>query len=141
MLDLHYLCMYCTHLYYLYMYSTSHCIILYMLHLHALSLHVLYILYYLYMYRTHSTSHCIILYSVCKWIICKYMYNVHVLYRSFTGENWERIMLSCVNASCHEEINSTSCGSPASYVFFPVFFFIASILVSIESTVLISIHK
>ena len=53
-------------------------------------------------------------------------------FRCFTGENWQRIMLSSVGADCDDSVvNKTTCGSDFSYVFFPVFFFISSILVSL----------
>lgn len=59
-------------------------------------------------------------------------YNCHN--RCFTGENWQQIMLSSVSASCASNSvnNNTVCGSNITYFFYPSFFFVSSILVSIS---------
>ncbi|XP_019855146.1 PREDICTED: voltage-dependent L-type calcium channel subunit alpha-1D-like isoform X2 [Amphimedon queenslandica] len=54
-----------------------------------------------------------------------------VMIRCFTGENWEQIMLGSVNALCVDEVQNqtTTCGSPFTYFFYPSFLLISSILV------------
>ena len=52
--------------------------------------------------------------------------------RVATGENWPDVMLSCESGSLCDGISlRDTCGSNFTYVFFPFFYYIASILVSL----------
>ena len=50
--------------------------------------------------------------------------------RVTTGENWQDVMLSCKKDSPCDSNQHHSCGSDATYFFYPFFYAIASILVS-----------
>ncbi len=52
--------------------------------------------------------------------------------RMATGENWQDIMLSCLPGQDCEVEGGTDCGSDFAYVFFPTFYFISSIIVSVQ---------
>lgn len=56
-----------------------------------------------------------------------------LMMRVITGENWQDVMLSCLKgAPCDSTIitrDNETCGNDFSYVFFPSFYFISTIMV------------
>ena len=65
-------------------------------------------------------------------------HRVTLIFRVSTGENWQDVMVSTLPHpdDCDPRVlnisNKTVCGSEVSYLFFPLFYFLSTVLVSCQ---------